>query len=74
MKITEKGQVTIPKAIRDRFGLRPGSDVRFVERNHRVVLEKNQGGDVWDKYYGYLKLKMTTNEVMRRLRGRAPLP
>ena len=70
MKITEKGQVTIPKPIRERYGLRPGSEVRFVEKEHRVVLEKAQGEDVWEKYRGFLKLKMRTNEVFRLLRGR----
>jgi AbrB family looped-hinge helix DNA binding protein len=70
MKITSKGQVTIPKVIRERFGLRPGSQVRFVERERRVVLEKDEGGDVWDKYYGFLKIHKRTNEIFRLLRGR----
>ena len=74
MRITEKGQVTIPKAFRDRYGLRPGSEVEFVECDHRVVLEKAQRQDVWDKYRGFLKLKMSTNEAMRLLRGRVPRP
>ena len=70
MKITQKGQVTIPKAIRERYGLRPGSEVRFVEKDHRVVLEKGKGEDVWDKYYGFLKIKKSTNQIFRELRGR----
>lgn len=70
MKITVKGQVTIPKSIRDRFGLRPGNRVRFVEKDHRVVLEKENVGDVWDKYYGFLKINKNTNEIFRELRGR----
>ncbi len=70
MKITVKGQVTIPKSVRDRFGLRPGSRVRFVEKDHRVVLEKEGAGDVWDKYYGFLKINKSTNEIFRELRGR----
>ncbi len=40
MRVTEKGQVTIPKHIRDRLGIGAGSDVRFVERDSVVVLEK----------------------------------
>lgn len=70
MKLTAKSQVTIPKRIRDRFGLRPGSRVRFIEKNHQIVLEKEQVGDVWDKYYGFLKIKKSTNEIFRELRGR----
>ncbi|TKT75376.1 AbrB/MazE/SpoVT family DNA-binding domain-containing protein [Aquamicrobium sp. LC103] len=40
MRVTEKGQVTIPKPIRDRLGIEPGSEVEFVERNSVVVLQK----------------------------------
>lgn len=72
MKVTEKGQVTIPKTIRDRYGFRPGGEVRFVERNHRVVLEKSDPEDVWARYRGYLKTGERTDEVMRKLRGERP--
>ena len=76
MKITVKGQVTIPKLIRDRYGLRPGSEVRFVEEGRQVVLQKaGPGGkDVWDRYYGFLKTKMRTDEAFRLLRGRSIRP
>lgn len=78
MKITVKGQVTIPKLIRERYGLRPGSEVRFVEEDRRVVLRKAGLGaeDVWDRYYGFLKTKpkMRTNELFRLLRGRPLQP
>lgn len=70
MRITMKGQVTIPKTIRERYGLRPGSQVRFVEKDRRVVLEKEEGGDVWDKYYGFLKMNKRSNKIFRLLRGR----
>lgn len=40
MRVTSKGQVTIPKDIRDRMGIEPGSEVEFVERDSVVVLEK----------------------------------
>ena len=38
MRVTEKGQVTIPKHIRDHLGIRPGSDVEFVREAERVRL------------------------------------
>ncbi|MEO4000740.1 AbrB/MazE/SpoVT family DNA-binding domain-containing protein [Mesorhizobium sp. CAU 1732] len=37
MRVTEKGQVTIPKAIRDRLKIGPGSEVDFVERADGIV-------------------------------------
>lgn len=42
MRVTEKGQVTIPKEIRDRLRIGPGSEVDFVERDAVVVLEKRE--------------------------------
>ncbi len=74
MRLTVKGQVTIPKLIRERYGLRPGSEVRFVEKDRRIVLEKTGGEDVWQRYRGFLKLRMRTDEVFRLLRGRALKP
>ena len=40
MRVTTKGQVTIPKEIREKLGIEPGSEVEFVERDAGVVLEK----------------------------------
>lgn len=39
MRITIKGQVTIPQAIRERHGLLPGTEVRFVEEGDVVRIE-----------------------------------
>lgn len=41
MRVTEKGQVTIPKEIRDRLGITPGSEVDFVVADKGVMLVKN---------------------------------
>jgi AbrB family looped-hinge helix DNA binding protein len=40
MKIGERGQVTIPKDIRDRFGLGPDAQVEFRVVNGSIVLKK----------------------------------
>lgn len=74
MRITEKGQVTIPKTLRERYGLRPGSEVKFVERDRRLVLEKAVGQDAWEKYYGCLKLPKgtRTDALIKTLRGPRP--
>lgn len=37
MRVTEKGQVTIPKGIRDRLGIGPGSEVDFLVDDAGVV-------------------------------------
>lgn len=41
MRVTEKGQVTIPKEIRDHLGIRPGSEVAFVRDANKVQLVVN---------------------------------
>jgi AbrB family looped-hinge helix DNA binding protein len=41
MKIGERGQVTIPKKIRTRFGLGPDTDVEFEVRHGSIVLKKS---------------------------------
>jgi AbrB family looped-hinge helix DNA binding protein len=43
MRVTSKGQVTIPIGIRDQFGIQPNTEVRFVVRKGHVVLEKAGG-------------------------------
>ena len=40
MRVTEKGQVTIPKPIRDKLGIVPGTEVEIVEQETEVVLKK----------------------------------
>jgi AbrB family looped-hinge helix DNA binding protein len=40
MKVGQRGQVTIPKEIRDRFGLRPNAEVEFHQVNGLIVLKK----------------------------------
>ena len=41
--ITRKGQVTIPKAIRDRLGVKEGAKVLFVMRGEEVILKVIKG-------------------------------
>jgi len=43
VRVTSKGQVTIPIDIRDRLGIQPHTEVRFVVRKGLVVLEKAAG-------------------------------
>jgi len=38
-KITSKGQVTIPKDLRDRFGLKEGEEVLMVPENEGILLK-----------------------------------
>ena len=37
VKVTSKGQVTIPKEIRDKLGIRPGEGLAFEEKKWRIL-------------------------------------
>ena len=39
-KITERGQVTVPKELRERFALEPGSEVEFATDGKVILLRK----------------------------------
>lgn len=71
-RMTAKGQVTLPKQLRDHLGLKPGSVVDFeLTDNGEVVVrakEKQRGGR-FDALRGSAKFGMTTDELMRLLRG-----
>lgn len=38
-RITSRGQITVPKAIREKFGLKPGDSICFLEVNGSIVLK-----------------------------------
>ncbi len=74
MKITSKGQVTIPLPLRDRFGLQPGVEVEFVAENGKVVLHRRRKRshpvDNWLRHAtGVAKGKTTTARIMKLTRG-----
>ena len=71
-KITTKGQVTIPKRLRDHLGLKPGSSVEFeLAGDGRVFLKTRQQApeSKFARLRGSAKLDMTTDEVMALTRG-----
>ena len=67
-KVSEKGQVTIPKEVRDILGIHPGDEVDFRKDNGDVILCKKTDSKVFDEFVGYLG-KGSTDEVMKELRG-----
>lgn len=70
-KVSDRGRVTIPKALRDRLGLRPGQVLEFREEHGRLIASKQSREDPVESVYGVLKLRRTTDAVLRRLRGPA---
>jgi AbrB family looped-hinge helix DNA binding protein len=68
--VSEKGQVTIPKTVRDDLGLEPGTVVDFKVVNGKLVGSKKVGQDVFAKWRGRGKLpgKMSVDQYLRRTR------
>ncbi len=70
-RVTSKGQVTIPKGVRDRLGIRPGDRVDFVEERGTVRVRKVVEDDPFGPWIGFWKhLEGTgTDDFLRQLRG-----
>ena len=47
MRVTEKGQVTIPKDLRDAYGIGAGTEVVFEAADDVIVVRKVAPADVW---------------------------
>ena len=75
--LTSKGQVTIPKSIRDLLGLQAGSPVDFQVTEEGQVLvvaaDRNQSikppASRFSALRGIATVKMTTDEIMALTRG-----
>jgi AbrB family looped-hinge helix DNA binding protein len=74
MRVTSKGQVTIPRTIRQYLGVFPQSEVEFLVEGNLVVLRtvvtgSSRGKRVVESLRGRATVKMTTDEIMALTRG-----
>jgi len=76
MRITSKGQVTIPVEIRERLGLLPNSEVEFVVEGNAVRIRKargrrihGRGRSIVEHLRGKATSGMSTDEIMALTRG-----
>jgi AbrB family looped-hinge helix DNA binding protein len=76
MRITSKGQVTIPVEIRERLGLLPNSEVEFALEGNAVRIRKARGRQgrargrsVVERLKGRATVRMTTDQIMALTRG-----
>ena len=71
--VSEKGQITIPKRLRDRLGLRPGTVLDFEEADGRLIGRRLAPVDSLDELYGILPLPPGgTDAFIREIRGPGP--
>ena len=71
MRITSKGQVTIPQEIREKFGLLPDTEVEFVIKRNVVHLVKakqprrpTRGESIVRRLKGTSTVRMSTDEIL----------
>ena len=72
--VAERGQITLPKAVRDALGLTKGTQLKVELDGGRIILRKNVDEAI-SRLRGSFKLAdghATTDAAMRALRGRAP--
>ena len=69
--VADRGQVTIPKRLRDRLGITPRTVVDFEEDGGRLILTKVVSTDPVSRVLGCVRLGRRTDEIVRELRGDA---
>lgn len=71
--VAERGQITLPKAVRDALGLKKGTQLKVELDGSRIVLRKSVD-DAISRARGRFKLDgfASTDEALRAIRGRAP--
>lgn len=73
MKVGQKGQITLPKHVRERFGLKKDTEVEVVVEDGVIVVRKrSQGLHPVDRMYGSARLKYadSVDEYIEEIRGR----
>lgn len=72
--VAERGQITLPKPVRDALGLTKGTVLKVELDGGRIILRKDVS-EALRKVRGKFKLVdglTTTDQAMRAIRGRAP--
>jgi antitoxin PrlF len=66
MRVTQKGQVTIPLQVRRALGIQPGSDVEFEldEQGARLLVDSDRAAEEISRMRGAGEGEMTTEEIL----------
>ena len=67
-KVTSKGQLTIPKSLRDKLGIKTGDYVIVKETSAGYMIEKELNEKRFDKYVGFLDQNTKSDKIVRELR------
>lgn len=70
-KLTSKGQITIPKKVRNKLGINTGENIEFMEKKGAFLIKKTVKKSPFDKWVGGLKSKeKDTDKIIEEIRGR----
>jgi AbrB family looped-hinge helix DNA binding protein len=66
MRVTQKGQVTIPQDVRQALGIQPGSDVEFAldENGARLLVDRADAAEQIRRMRGAGEGELTTDEIL----------
>ncbi|MFW5904334.1 MAG: AbrB/MazE/SpoVT family DNA-binding domain-containing protein [Candidatus Saliniplasma sp.] len=62
-KIGERGQVVIPKPIRDMFDLKAGGEVSFKVEDDKIIIEAKKGDEILEDYLSEIEKKEEPDEI-----------
>ena len=69
-KVTSKGQITLPKKVRQKLGVEPGEMVSFEEKEGMVFIRRAVRPSPFDRWTGAFRGRArSTDELIRNLRG-----
>jgi AbrB family looped-hinge helix DNA binding protein len=71
-KVTSKGQITIPKKVRDKIGVSPGEEIQFDEKEGVFYIKKEVRISPFDRWVGYLgtETRRESDTLIEALRGK----
>lgn len=72
MRVTTKGQVTIPGDVREALGISPETEIDFVkDRSRFYIVKTDESGALgkFKKFRGIASANMSTDEIMSATRG-----
>lgn len=71
MKISERGQITIPKPLRNQFGLSKNVEIELVSTKEGILIQKRSfNKHPVDSVYGILENLSDTDTYIEKVRGR----
>lgn len=67
--VSERGQITIPKAVRERLGIRPGQVLEVREQDGAVVAYKSATVDPLEAVTGIIETDRSTDDLIEEIRS-----